>query len=96
MVAVAHCRRADTLEVRSGRRLGHGNGADQFAGSHARQVFLLEELAAVMQQVRCDDLRMQQHPEQVLHRPARWLLEEHDAVKLVGAGAAVLLGHRGA
>src|ERR1700730_16883699 len=42
---------ANALQVTAGSRLGHADGADDFAGNQARQPLLLLLLAAIMQQI---------------------------------------------
>ncbi|MCY1331083.1 hypothetical protein D9M69_167340 [compost metagenome] len=93
MVAVAHGTGAHALQVGAGARLGHGDGADQLAAGHARQVGLLQVLAAVVQDVGRDDLRMQGQAEQVGRAGAGELFQHDHAVALVRAQPAVFLRH---
>ena len=95
VIAVAHGRGFDALQVGARAGLGHGNGADQFAGGHARQVFFLQQLAAVIDDVRRDDVVVQP-PADAREPRARDFLVDHAVVEEVRARAAVLLGDSGA
>ena len=65
VVAVAPGRGLDRLKVGAGARLGHGDGADQFAGGQPRQPALLLLLGAVMQDVGRDDAVVQRDAEAI-------------------------------
>ncbi|MNT26397.1 hypothetical protein D3C72_1619680 [compost metagenome] len=86
--------RAHALQVGAGARLGHGDGADQLAARHARQVALLLFLGAVVQEVvRHDGVHRAGHAAECA---ARLLFVEHGLVAEVAARAAVGLGNVGA
>ena len=87
-IAGALGRRLDALQVGSRSRLGHGDGADQFARRHARQPALLLLLGAVMDDVRHDDRVVQAGAEAIDALQAQ-LFHQHDLVAIVAADAAV-------
>jgi hypothetical protein len=89
------CLGAHALQVGAGARLGHGDGADQFAGGELGQPALFLFLGAVMQNVRCDDTGMQRRAEGV-EAGERKLAIDHRFMRKCAAGAAILLRHGGA
>ena len=93
LIAVTDRLGLDALQVGSGTRLGHRDGADHLAGNHLRQPFLLLLLSAVLEDVGRDDLRMQ-----VIAAAGGvgvgQFLHEHGAVEKIGPQAAVFLRHR--
>ena len=94
-VAVAGGAGADRLHVGAGGGLGHRQRADELAGHHLRQPAGLLLRGAVGEDVVGDDRGVD------AEAPAREvgagvLHEDHRVVAEVAAGAAVLLGDRGA
>ena len=83
------------LQVGAGARLGHGDGADQFAGGELRQPALFLLLGAVVQDVGRNDPGMQRRAERIEagqhHFPV-----DHRLVREGAARPAVFLRHRGA
>ena len=65
VVAVLFRAGLDALQVGAGARLGHGDGADQLAGRHLRQPFLLLLFRAVVEDVGRDDGIVQRDAEAV-------------------------------
>ncbi|MNE34293.1 hypothetical protein D3C80_1280100 [compost metagenome] len=81
----------DALQVGAGARLGHGDGADQFARLQARQPARLLLGRAVVPDVGHDDGVVQRDAEVVRALPAQ-LAHQHDLMAIVAAEAAVFLG----
>ena len=88
-------RGAHALQVGAGAGLGHGDGADHFAGGELGQPALLLLLGAVMQDVGRDDAGMQRRAEGV-EAGEREFAVDHRLMREAAAGAAVFLRHRGA
>lgn len=59
MITILYGGGLDALQVRAGGGFGHGDGADHFATRHFRQIVRFDVIVAIVQQVRCNDLRMQ-------------------------------------
>lgn len=59
VVAIEHCGGFHPLQIRTGAWFGHGNRGNHLAGYQFWQVFVFQRFTAVMQDVRCDDVRMQ-------------------------------------
>ena len=87
MVAVAYRRGADALQVRTGARLGHGDGADHLARHHARQPALLQLLRAVVDDVVDDDVGLERDAGG--RARVAQLLADHGVEPIVKAQAAV-------
>src|SRR5690606_5112550 len=85
---------ANTLEVRAGPGLRHGDGAYQFATRHARQVFALLLFRAVIQQVVGGDAV--DPGAEAGQCPSGSLLVQHCLVPEVASASAILLGNIGA
>ena len=90
VIAVQPGRRLDPLQVRSRARLGHRDGADEFAGRHLRQPFPLLLFGAVVEDVGRDDRAVQRGEKAADLLPGH-LLHQDDFVTKVAAGAAVSL-----
>ena len=86
---------AHALQVGAGAGLGHGDGADQFAGGELGQPAFLLLLGAVMQDVGRDDAGMQRRAEGV-EAGEREFAVDHRLMGEGAAGAAIFLRHRGA
>ena len=91
LIAVQPGRRLDALQIRSGARLGHRDGADEFAGRHLRQPFPLLLLGAIVEDVGRDDRAVErgEKPADVL--PGH-LLHQDDLMTEVAAGAPYASG----
>ena len=61
MVAVAPRARLQRLEIRSGPGLGHGDGRDDVAADHARQIAMLLRFGAVDLDIVGDDVALQRN-----------------------------------
>src|SRR5215813_2795613 len=92
VVAVHDGAGLDRLEVRAGAGLGHGDGGHKLAGTGLGDPLLLLLFAAVVQQVGHDNVVVQRKGRPGSERTSL-LLDQDGAVKEVGAGAAVFLGH---
>ena len=92
MVAVLLRRRFDPLKVRTGARLSHGDGADQFTRHQSLQPAGLLRLGPVVPDVGGDDGVVQRDAEVVRALPAQ-LAHQHHLMPIVPAHAAVFLGH---
>ena len=81
------------LQVGAGARLGHGDGADDFALGHARQIAVLLLFGAIGEDVGRHDIRMQRET-----RPARantgQFLHYDGRMKPVAAASAIVVGDR--
>ncbi|MCY1422762.1 hypothetical protein D9M71_384570 [compost metagenome] len=92
LVALLHRAGAYRLQVGTGARLGHGDGADALAGTDLRQPELLLLLGAVIEDVLGDDVAE-------AGAQSATVAGEHlagaDVVADMAAGAAVLLGEVG-
>ena len=82
----------DALQVRTGCRLAHGNGAHHLATGQPGQVFLLLRLGAVMQQVGRHNLAVQAVAN-AAETCFRQFFHLYHRVQLVGASAAISLRH---
>ena len=88
--------RLDALQVGAGAGLGHGDGADQFAGGQPRQPVLLLLLRAVVEDVGRDDRVVQARCRSRRRRHGRCASMMALSCAIGAAGAAVFLRHRGA
>ena len=92
-VAAPQRRRAHALEIGPSARLRHGDGADNLAPRHARQVAAALLLGAVGDDVGSDDVRMQAEA-----RPrgsgARKLLHDDGRMQPVSTAAAIFVRDR--
>ena len=86
---------AHALQVGTGARLGHGDGAYHLTRGELGQPAFLLLLGAIMQDVGRDDAGVQRPAERV-EAGQRIFTVDHGLVGEGAAGAAIFLGHRGA
>ena len=91
LVTVQHGGCFHPLQVRACARLGHRDRGHHLARHQFRQVLELQRFAAVMQDVRRNDVRVQGKTNAGQTQPTD-LLDHHGAVKEVSRHAAIFLG----
>ncbi|MNN10287.1 hypothetical protein D3C81_1232070 [compost metagenome] len=90
MIALLHRAGTHRLQVGTGTWLGHGNGADDFAGTNLRQPVFLLRFGTGFENVMGDDVA-QADPQATAERTHG--LHDTGIVGNAATSAAVLLGH---
>src|ERR1700688_1045069 len=94
VIALAHRTGTNTLQVASGTRLGHGNGANGFAGYHPRQPFSLLFGASVTEKVAATHVTMHREVgSRTCEAGITEFFDDDSVVPKVSTGAAELFGH---
>ena len=89
MIAVFHRRRFHALQVRAGTRLRHGNGANHFAAGQFGQIMIFQLVGAVVEHVRCNNVRVQA-PAYARQAGPGYLFDQHRAIPEIRANTAKL------
>ena len=95
MVTLLHGGGLHALQVGTGTRLGHGDGADALTGDHLRQVLFFQELATVVLDVGSNDFGVQAPADAGQAQAGNFFIDHH-AVQEVGFDTTILFLDHGA